>query len=212
MINLRVSLFDYKHFIRRYSQLVRVFYLSQGVLRKESEISKDSQLLLGDLNERSKDLKEKVQFYDGTLVAICAECRGKCCRGSYDHFTAIDYWLKKYSKKPLPGYGDELGTPWYVVLLKERFGMSAFSEVSSHGYGCPNLGDYGCKLEMKQRPIKCVVFTCRRFRNSMKHEEREIYAGVIRNLLKVSLATFDVLKKERGLPRWFGKMDLFVRY
>ncbi len=198
--------------MRPYYQILRIFYLSQGLLRKECELTEKSQNSLAELNEQRREVQEKCGSYnDDALYKTCVECQGACCQMVYDHFTAIDFWLRRYSSEPIEDFGNEILKPWYLRLIRERFEWNNICpepEAEVFRTGCPELGDKGCLLPIQDRPIRCVPYTCRAFRNRMKREQKESYAEMIRELHRISYAAFNILKKEGGFPSWYGAVDL----
>ncbi len=85
MINLHNILYDELHFVRPYYQILRIFYLSQGLLRKECELTEKSQHSLAQLDEQRRKAQEKLgTYHDDGLSGICAECQGACCQRVYD--------------------------------------------------------------------------------------------------------------------------------
>jgi len=95
------SFFDYRHFVRRYAQFEKVFYLSQSLLPRDYSVSALCRENLRKLNKNRIDIYKKAGESNSSISAVCEKCNGKCCQGPYDHFTAIDFWLRKYSSNPL---------------------------------------------------------------------------------------------------------------
>lgn len=203
------SFSDYRHFVRRYAQFSKVFYLSQSLLPKERGLSSKSQEVLCMLNKRRTDAQRIIAELNSSLSSVCADCKGECCRGSYDHFTYIDYWLRRYSESPLQTCGTEGFVPFRQSLLK-RFGLHDQSNDKIGRNGCTFLHDGGCRLAVTDRPIRCVAFTCSRLRRAMDTQKHVMYGRLIRDLFLTSVCAFNILKEEADFPTRYGYLSLLV--
>jgi hypothetical protein len=94
-------------------------------------------------------------------------------------FTAVDYVIRKYSDKPLTSYGyipesHELLSNYNGLKKQLRYFLksSHLSEPSfSAKQKCSHLTENGCSLPVEDRPIICLVFTCKEFRDGLPYKE-----------------------------------------
>jgi hypothetical protein len=113
---------------------------------------------VNDRNKERQRLQRKIIGLS-TVDDECQKCQGLCCRGDYNHFTSIDYLYRIFSEKPL----SEVGPLWKPnpigTLLRDKFKRSG----KGPGGGeipktkCPNLESDGCKLEVEDRPVRCIL-------------------------------------------------------
>ncbi len=209
-MNIANLIYDYWYFARRYAQLSKIFYLCQSILLPECIISESSVKTLVSLNERRQNIQKEIDKLNASLSTVCSDCKGSCCLGAYNHYTAIDYWLRKYSSPPLEAFGIEMFFPWYIHLLRERLGLHINSQSKVPRNGCPYLSERGCKIEVYDRPIKCLAFTSRKLREAMSKEQRKQYKRLIEELYSISRSTFNILKKEAGIPKSYGNVSLIL--
>jgi len=187
-------------YCRRGVQLFVLYAMSQTLLPRDKSLSQYTVNALRELDQRRRELHDLSGqlFHD---VNLCMECPRSCCAGSYNHFRALDYWMRKYSYHPIDDFGLATHTAWRFRLL---------SSVREWRNGCSLLGQKGCTLERSERPIMCIFYTCSRQRAQMNAEQKKSYAQLTEALYDVSLKTFDVLKQEAGLPKRYGKLRLFL--
>ena len=153
-------------------------------------------------NKRIKIQKEigNISKYNNT----CKRCKGNCCLGDYNHFNAIDFAVRKYSNNLLNDYGriseqNKLLDNYFALRnhLKYFFailGLFEFTELSRSNTRCPNLTEKGCILSYKDRPIHCVVFTCRAFRESLRNDEFTKLACLSKELQSIAYEIFRLCK------------------
>ena len=106
---------------------------------------------------------------------------GQCCRGCRNLFTAIDFAARKYSDNPLTSYGsiseqNELLSNYHALIKHIRYfsaviHLSELNELSKTDKKCAHLTEKGCNLSFEDRPIHCVIFTCKKFRASLPNKE-----------------------------------------
>ena len=204
--------YDYRMYFRRGGQLFVLFAMSQTLLPRDKTLSQYTVNALRELDQRRRELQDLSGqlFHD---VNLCIECPRPCCVGSYNHFRALDYWLRKYSYQPIDDFGLAAQTSWRSRLLstlaypvKKR----TVSSMEEGRNGCSFLGQKGCTLERSERPIMCIFYTCSRQRAQMNAEQKKSHAQLTEALYDVCLEAFDVLKQEAGLPKRYGKLILFL--
>jgi hypothetical protein len=122
----------------------------------------------------------------------------------------LEYWLRKYSEVPLENYGIELYEPSYISLLRNKFNISINPLNKIPEIGCPNLSANGCSIQWEERPIKCIGFTCQNLRNAMSWETEAQHMEINDQLYNICMKTFDILKKEAGINRIYGKLSIFI--
>jgi hypothetical protein len=201
------TFYDYRMYFMRWGQLFVLFAMSQTLLPRDKTLSQYTVNALRELDRRRREL----QALSGQLfhdVNLCIECPRPCCAGSYNHFRALDYWLRKYSYQPIDDFGLAAHTSWRSRLLSTlAYPMKrTVSSMEEGRNGCSFLGQKGCMLERSERPIMCIFYTCSRQRAQINAEQRKSHAQLTEALYGVCLETFDVLKQEAGLPKRYGKM------
>lgn len=203
--------YDYRMFLRRWGQLVEIFQMSQTLLPLDATLSQDAIKALKGLDHRRRELQDfsRQLFQD---INLCIECPRSCCMGSYNHFRALDYWLRKYSNQPIDEFGLASQSSWRLRLLSvfSYHFKKTPSTMEEERNGCGFLNKKGCKFERSERPIMCIFYTCSRQRSQMNAEQKRSHAELTGALYRVCMETFDVLKQEAGMPKRYGKIKLFL--
>ena len=212
-MNFGRSFFDYIHFVRKYAQFSKLFYLSQSLLAKEYILSDKAINALGMLNDSRISIFKRISELNLELSVVCEKCCGECCLGFYEHFSSIDFWLRKLSPDPLENHGVEVLIPWYILLLQYRLGgLHIFRQSTFPQTGCPHLGKHCCNLVISNRPIRCVAFMCNKVTQTMNKDKKHLYAKKIKELYFISLNVFNILKEEVGIPKVYGKLSLLLTF
>lgn len=152
--------------------IFRTYFLFHKSLRRFDRLSCNLTTLskqLNHLNENRKITQRKIIELSKDNKE-CTTCQGLCCQGDYNHFTAIDYLIRLFSDNPLEGYG-VLWTPKSIAAIllskiKALLDRSSSTERTSNTK-CSYLDFNGCYLKPEDRPIRCVLWTCRGFRQSL---------------------------------------------
>lgn len=192
-------------FVRKYNQIRKTFFISQGLVKAEFEMCLDSRAGLQMLNQKRIQIHTEIGELNKRLIAICSECKESCCLGSYDHFSSVDFWMRKYSLNPCSGYGTEIYQPWYAYLFRNRKGLYGLPR-----NGCPELSREGCRLDVIDRPIRCVAYTCLKFRDAMRRDEKRSYAKLIGKIYLIANMTLRILEKEGAICKAHGYVYRFL--
>jgi hypothetical protein len=136
---------------------------------------------------------------------VCLQCQGLCCRGNYNHFTTIDYWIRRFSDKPIDEYGDLPRIEPIASLFWNRIVafMSLAPDFNVTDTKCPNLLPSGCALQPEDRPIRCVIWTCRTFKNVLSTSALRRLKTLTRKLVAISsevAETFNKVQPGRKSP------------
>ena len=84
---------------------------------------------------------------DGSaLAALCAECKGRCCRGHY-------IMLSKKDLQRLAGNG-----PFATISIDSPAGCRIEALDALSEGACPFLSPAGCVLPKEKRPLVCRLF------------------------------------------------------
>lgn len=177
----------------------------------QQEVKKDDFVLdagiLCSLNNRRRLIQREISIVSKQSRACC-ECMGKCCSGDHNLFTVVDVVLRKYSSEPLRSYGyipkeNELLSN--INSLKEHFryllnycGLSSYSYTANKR--CSHLSDRGCDLSVENRPLLCLIFTCKKFRDELSDEE----------LVRLGNLTMEIQTIEYKILRLFGKRSRYL--
>lgn len=211
---------DYWYFSRKYLQFERVSNLCGGLLGKNDEVSEEARTALRLFDKDRIACQNKIGELDLPSYARCDVCAGECCdKSSEQYFSPIDFWLAKYTSDHAPNYAEQPVKPLHhyfkarVASLPRRLYPSVKIKneppLDMPMEKCFHLGERGCKLPHVERPIKCLIYTCPRLKKSMDHGTRLAYREAIKTLYLISLKTFNVLKVEAGLPRYYGIASIF---
>jgi len=94
-------------------------------------------LKLAALSAKIMVLKARHQAAAATAAAdaLCADCKGLCCRFGKHHFTVVDLIV-------------------YLSAGRELFSPSFDNPV------CPYHSGSGCLMEPSFRPFNCIIFVC----------------------------------------------------
>lgn len=159
-----------------------------------------------------KALNEKRQIIQKEMVALsskyetCKNCPTSCCGGNYNHFTIVDHVLRMYSDNPISEFSCSNKKPptlWTMIFEKMKTFMTnnlsyrghASTVPSADRSGCPLLTSKGCSLVPQDRPIRCVLYTCRPFRASLSEADIKSLAVLTEELNSISNQTFDLYKR-----------------
>lgn len=215
---------DFWHFSRRYRQFQMVSSLTADLLDRDHEVSEQARQALARLNEQRVACHAKIARLNLPSFANCGVCRGACCREPSDHyFTAIDFWLRKYTPGQVKGYRVIQAKPLHhyfqgrirSALTRLHPGLSHKREGSAAlepDTRCAHLGENGCRLPHAERPVKCLIYACPGLKRSMDEATRLVYLEAVRELQQISVETFQVLKIEAGLPRYYGLTSLLFTF
>jgi hypothetical protein len=152
------------------------------------------------LNERRKAIQKEILFLSSESDT-CKNCPTSCCRGNYNHFTIVDYIIRMFSDKPIKEFGkNQLKPPslYYMVyerIIKPRSVKTVSEPVSESALKCPNLTVNGCAFPAEDRPIRCVLYTCRAFRNSLSNKSFRKTAILTKELSTISASAFKVFTR-----------------
>jgi hypothetical protein len=153
-------------------------------------------------------------------VDICRQCEGRCCRGDYNHFTAIDYLTRLFTESPIQDYGRNLRARplrrmlWEklraLVLRGDEYDCNKPTQPAAMAHArCPELTEKGCRFAPEDRPIRCVMWTCPTFRKDLKGADFTQFGACIRRLGNVcdevsrivrDAASFTPKAERRRLP------------
>jgi hypothetical protein len=159
----------------------------------------DAAEVLNRLDARRRQLQGEVAEL-GRNLTVCATC-GECCRGAYDHHTSVDYLLRLCSDRPLKTYG-RIWKPksFFTLVVDNVVSLFRKAEINRKGgelTGCPDLGPTGCLMAVEDRPVRCLLWTCRAFRDALSEEERGKMGRLMVELDGVSRELVQVFR--RGL-------------
>jgi len=151
---------------------------------------------LNNLNDNRRRLqKEIIALCEGTDV--CLQCQGLCCRGNYNHFTTIDYWIRRFSDRPIDEYGSLPKQEPIAVLLWNRIVAFNAPQFNSNATNtkCPNLLPTGCDLQPEDRPIRCAIWTCRAFRDTLPASTMRKLKTLTQELVAISSEVAETFNK-----------------
>ncbi|MBJ6799463.1 hypothetical protein [Geomonas propionica] len=209
---------DFLHFSRPYRLFQRVASLSHDLLDQDHDLSPQAREALEKLNRDRVACQLGIAALDLPSYARCDRCQGACCRESAEnYFTAIDYWLRRHTDSRVSGYAGQAAPPLAAYLCMrlgaawrrfepERTIVPAARPPAAH---CAHLGPRGCLLPHAERPLKCLIYACSGLKGSLDEQARSRYVAAIHELQQVSIGTFNVLKREAGLPPHYGLASLF---
>lgn len=209
------TFFDYANFVRRWGQMLQCWHLTQELCPSDIGFSETTIAVLLEINDVRINIQKAIDRLNET-VSCCSTCSNSCCMGSYNHFRSTDFYLRKFSSSSLPDY-ERIGPSLWLPRLKYYAGFSkkpgdtAPSQLSINRSGCSFLTSTGCALDVSDRPIMCVAFTCGRFREAMTGETKKEYAKSLKHLYEdVCIPALDCLKREVGVSRYHGRLSLLL--
>ncbi len=164
-------------------------------------------VLLKILNIRRVEIQRGISEISRQSDA-CSKCMGKCCTGNRNLFTALDFLIRKYSSKPLTSYGmipeqNELLSNYHAVLkhttyFAKTLGLSKNLGCSSKKK-CRHLTQKGCSISSEDRPILCLIFTCKEFRDELPYK----------SLVQLAKLIMEIQSIEQSVQELFSKSSLF---
>ena len=152
---------------------------------------------LNDLNEKRRIIQRKIIELSKD-VEVCKICKGACCQGEYNHFTAIDYLLRMFSDNPIKGYGDLWKPKSINSLILDKIKRTSEAENGGNKKletGCPNLTLNGCNLEPEDRPIRCILWTCKDFREALPRNDLKEIGNLTKELYAISDRAIKLFQK-----------------
>lgn len=164
--------------------------LSHNLLRLPSKLKY--------LNEKRAAIQVKI-IELGIDSNACHKCQGACCRSDYNHFTVADYLIRMFSMNRIEDYGDIWEPKSFfsilVDLVKEKK-PPAQEATREKDTKCPNLTPTGCEFKPQDRPIRCVLWTCNSFRQSLPSQKLKEIGKLTRELNSISIAACKILRKD----------------
>lgn len=158
----------------------------------------DTARRMNELNERRREIQRSLAEVAGD-IPICATC-GACCKGDYDHHTAVDFLVRSFSDSPLKGYGSIWRPKSLHTMVLDSLrppsnisGSGGRKAHLEHLEGCPELGPKGCNIPVEDRPIRCVLWTCRAFRDALPDAKLHKIGQLNRELENISREVMRVL-------------------
>lgn len=130
-------------------------------------------LKLGELSAEIMVLKARHQAAVSSFAAeaVCAKCKGLCCRFGKHHFTVIDLLV-------------------YLSAGRELFTPSFDNPV------CPYHSGSGCLMEPALRPFNCIIFICEQLDTGLAKQVSLELAGIESRLRRIC-AEFEQLLGNR---------------
>jgi hypothetical protein len=159
---------------------------------------------LTNLNERRKNIQKEILSISATNDT-CKTCPTSCCRGNYNHFTIVDYMIRMFSDKPINEFAEtQQKPPSPLKLIYEKIRRSKSTPISPFPTqsppdslptsGCPNLTPNGCAFSAEDRPIRCVLYTCRVFRHSLPESNLKKIGVLNEELISISKRVFQLFE------------------
>jgi hypothetical protein len=171
--------------------------------RKFCEISYNSKNISDELNE----LNEKRQKIQQEIIELskisdeCQNCRSRCCsKSNSDHFTIVDYLMRMFSTNPITHYSCPSKQESMIKSLLKRIRNSQnihknVIRVPSPKEKCPDYNGDGCRFEAKDRPIRCVLWTCSSYRETLPSDLRKRIGELHRELVSCIEETRQIFHK-----------------
>jgi len=226
---------SYWYFSRRYSQYEVLSSLIDSSIHENSSLSLRAQKALIELDKNRADCQSRIGELKLSSVADCQSCKGRCCdRPSDEYFSAVDFWLGKYVDGRECVYSSEATRkPGYYVRQRlqhivhearnkagrvfrrsrrNAFPIAAirYQRATRRSPGCQFLGENGCTLSYAERPIRCVIYACPRMQRGLQQPVKTQYMREIGELYRISNSTFQILRAEKGRPKWWVSVLLKV--
>ncbi|QWV93981.1 hypothetical protein KP004_01960 [Geomonas oryzisoli] len=207
---------DFLHFSRPYRLFQRVAGLSHDLLDPDHDLSQQARTALERLNRDRVACQLAIAALELPTFARCDRCQGACCREPAErYYTAIDYWLRRDTGCKIAAYAGQPAPP-LAGYLRTRLAAAWRRLDPHHGAPaapapadrCAHLGSRGCLLPHGERPLKCLIYACSGLKRSLRGDTRTRYIATIKQLQHISIATFNVLKQEAGLPPHYGLASL----
>lgn len=202
--SFRDAYYAWRNFHLTQRRLHMISWAIQQELQKE-KLALDADILCA-LNNRRRLIQREISIISKQSQA-CSECMGKCCSGDHNLFTAVDQVIRKYSTEPLLSYGylpkeNELLSNYNSLKEHLRYFLR-FCGLSSYTYSankrCSHLSERGCDLSVENRPILCLIFTCKKFRDELPDKE----------LIKLANLTMEIQTIEYNILDFFSKRSRF---
>jgi hypothetical protein len=124
------------------------------------------------LNEKRKIIQQEISSLSKYTDA-CRICLNSCCRGNYNHFTMVDYLIRMFSDNPIREFEEVKQQITLFSILFTKFRpilKNPASKNTSSGSKCPNLTAKGCEFLPEDRPIRCIIYTCKTFRQTVSSD------------------------------------------
>jgi hypothetical protein len=185
----------------------RLYTVSYALQKAQAQNKLDfSPKNLDALNRKRMFLQQEIARVSSKSKACCV-CMGRCCSGDHNLFTAVDYNLRRCSNKPLTSYGfipkeNELLSNMTSFRKQLRYLLKS-SRLSDSTFNvkqrCAHLTEKGCSLAIQDRPIICLIFTCKEFRDGLSYNELIELANLTIEMQTIQNKLIDLLA---GKPRF----------
>lgn len=181
--------------------MLRQYYAFQKTDRDFCDLALKKQpivLNLQILDEKRRSIQSEI-FSLSSISDKCSTCQVSCCNGNYNHFTIIDFFLRLFSNKPIKEYEEiqKKQLPLLKILLDitKRPKLVSVAYESVLGSKCPELTPNGCSLSPEDRPIRCILFTCKIFRRSLPRGNLERIGLLTKELWSISSQVFKTFSR-----------------
>jgi len=112
------------------------------------------------------------------------------------------------------GWIHDLSSPTGRIDRRERMPRRSMSQrfptIPDASIPCMYLSDTGCTLEPPQRPIACIVYTCKALRQALDNQALERMIGNVRGLKRIHGEVLRLLRREGKLRRYSGWTRLAI--
>jgi hypothetical protein len=115
---------------------------------------------------------------------VCAECKGKCCKGTRERDSFID----RVSQDPQTGHLKARRTAGQPVAFKLRPHLVQIDLQNADRRvcgGCAMLTTQGCQLPYDLRPIQCASYFCMAAASALTAEEAREGMQAVRGLMRI---------------------------
>ena len=180
--------------MNNFQSFIKFFYPERTFHKKTYKLLQLSPNL-NSLNERRQSTQKKI-IELGAHSDECRKCQGRCCKGAYNHFTAIDYLIRMFSDNPIDGYGDLWKPKPLLLMVKDKILLNneILKKSAAITTSCPDLTNTGCTFLAEDRPIRCVLWTCRSFRDSLSPSRLNKMGRLKRELIIITRQAMNEFK------------------
>ena len=204
---LQDAYYGWKYFHLPQKRLhILAWYLQDQKKDAEARVPKIAENL-NSLNNKRKVIQKEIGLISKNNYP-CSECVGSCCLGAYNHFTAVDFIIRHYSSNPLKEYGlisrdSEFLNNFSSLKNHLKYFLANHQSAKNKGISkssvCSYLTKTGCALPFGDRPIHCVIFACKLFRDSLELEQNKFkqLLYLLKEMELIEYAAFKLYKNDK---------------
>lgn len=161
-----------------------LFHAPERDFRRLSRSLQDVPAQLAEMDRERRRLQREIHEL-GKQNVVCHGCTATCCEGTHTRFTMVDVLMRRFTDRPVEVFArfNKVEPLW--LMAWRRYFPSKTPPFVPVGR-CDHISEKGCALEPEDRPIRCLIWTCRAYRKGLPEDVLEKMGAAGRKLMKLS--------------------------